>query len=410
MPAKIFTTLLLLAGLILAGCENNSPPAAPASAPSQEATPDALSPASGETAETEASAPEAGLPEEAEAAPPAEGPVAVVNGVTIDRRMFESQVVMAEAGRNTFGGPEEEAVEAARQQLQLRLEVLDSLISLELACQEAIERGYAPGEEEVKAALEALNNDYEGQGGLYKVLDQYGSSEEEMRAQLIKTMALKKWQENDFLAQIRVSDEEARNFYDQNQQLMSHGDLVRASQIFIAVPLLSSEKGKEAAKAKAEAALKRLAAGEDFGTVAVELSDYPGAKSDRGDMGWTEKGQSMPAFDQAVFNRLKPGQHSDIQESPMGFHIFKVTEIKAAGVEPFDEAKGDIREFLSGVKLEQALGKKMDELLKKADIEILDPELKKLYQAARAARISGDGQDSPSVEKKLVRPPQGAAD
>ncbi len=407
MLSRYFIIFWLILPLALIGCENG--PAAETAQPATSAesgsslSPDRALPAEGLQAEVEA------RPANGQPRPPADEVtpvVAVVNGVVIDRQLFESQVVMAEAGESTFGQNEgEEPEEAARLNLALRLDVLNSLINLELACQEALARGYAPSAEEINQAVEAMKTDYEELGGLYKVLDQYGSSEEELTEQLTKTMALKKWQENDFLAQIRVTDAEASDFYDQNQHLMRHGDLVRASQIFFSVPLLSPPKAKEAAKAKGQTALRRLAAGEDFGSLAAELSDYPDASKDRGDLGWMEKGQSMPIFDQTVFNRLKPGQYSDLVESPMGFHIYKVTEVKAAGVDPFPEVKEDIRNFLSERKLEAALMKKMSELLAKADIEITDPELREAYEASKQVR-----REQPAAEGQLIVAPQGASE
>lgn len=312
--------------------------------------------------------------------------VATVNGIPISRQILESQKALVLADRLALGhqadsdGREEEGADTAE---QLELEVLGNLITLEIACQEALRLSYAPSDKEVEEALKAIKEVYRQPEDLQKLLEQYGAGEDDVRAQLIKTMALKKWRENHFLAQIKVDEPEAREFYRQHQEAFRHGELARVSQIFLSVPLVASPAQKETARsaalAKGETAQNRLRSGEDFGTVAAELSDDPDAAETRGDIGWMEKGRSLPLLDQAL-SEMKPGQVSDMLESPMGFYILKLTGTKPAGLEPFDSARLRVVDYLSGEKLQTALRYKMAELFQKADIQIFDPELKKIYE------------------------------
>jgi peptidyl-prolyl cis-trans isomerase C len=64
-----------------------------------------------------------------------------------------------------------------------------------------------------------------------------------------------------------------------------------------------------------------------------------------GDLGWLIKGQLDPDFEAAAWS-LKPGIPSGIVESKFGYHLILVEEKQPAGVEPFNEAKPSIREFL----------------------------------------------------------------
>lgn len=97
---------------------------------------------------------------------------------------------------------------------------------------------------------------------------------------------------------------------------------IRVAQVLVqhaGVQRTASQRPADEARARAEQARARLVAGEPFDVVAKELSDGPSA-SRGGDLGWFQRGQMMPQFDQAAF-ALAPGQVSELVESPLGFHV-----------------------------------------------------------------------------------------
>lgn len=86
----------------------------------------------------------------------------------------------------------------------------------------------------------------------------------------------------------------------------------------------TSERSQAEADERVKLALTELNSGMPFDEVAKKYSDGP-AGSRGGDLGWFQKGQMVPQFDEAAF-ALQAGQTSGIVESPYGYHIIRRVE------------------------------------------------------------------------------------
>lgn len=86
---------------------------------------------------------------------------------------------------------------------------------------------------------------------------------------------------------------------------------------------------------EAEVALARIKAGEDFATLATELSTDTGSKANGGDLGWFTRGMMLQPFEDAAFS-LPVGQVSDVVETTAGFHLILVEDHQMD--RPLDEA------------------------------------------------------------------------
>lgn len=79
--------------------------------------------------------------------------------------------------------------------------------------------------------------------------------------------------------------------------------------------------------ARANAALERVRAGEDFAAVAQEVSSDPGSASQGGDLGFFGRNVMAKEFEEMTYN-LKEGEVSDPVKTTFGYHIIKLTGIK----------------------------------------------------------------------------------
>src|SRR5207248_11313040 len=75
-------------------------------------------------------------------------------------------------------------------------------------------------------------------------------------------------------------------------------------------------------------------------------SDDPGSAKEGGELGWIQRGRTVPEFEKVAFS-LPPGQTSDLVKSSYGFHIIQVEEKQEAHVKPFNEVKDQIAQQLA---------------------------------------------------------------
>lgn len=159
-------------------------------------------------------------------------------------------------------------------------------------------------------------------------------------------------------SQVQITDEKVRSEYEAKKQEFSHPEQVRARHILIRTTDPASE---EQARAKLDAARKRIEAGADFGVVAGEVSEEPGAKERGGDLNWFGPNQMVKPFEEAAF-AAQQGQIVGPVKTDFGLHLIQVTGKRPAGVTPFEEVKEPVRARLAFVEAQELAKKKAQDL------------------------------------------------
>ncbi len=106
---------------------------------------------------------------------------------------------------------------------------------------------------------------------------------------------------------------------------------IHVAHIFIAIPFKDGKPDTASSRKKLNTVMNRLAKGENFLTVAQQLSDDPAAKSNKGDIGFITV-FTLPYVLENIVYGTAPGKYSSPYASATGYHIFKnMAERKAVG-------------------------------------------------------------------------------
>ena len=150
---------------------------------------------------------------------------------------------------------------------------------------------------------------------------------------------------------LAISDAELKEYFDQNAARLSGTEERRASHILIASPKSAPEADRQKAKAKAIELLALVKKSPDsFADVAKKNSQDPGSAPSGGDLDFFARSAMVKPFSDAAF-AMKKGDISDVVESEFGYHIIKLTDIKAPKQRSFEDMKPDLT---ADVKKQQA--------------------------------------------------------
>ncbi len=278
--------------------------------------------------------------------------VAVVGNDIILLSELKESVLMAGRQLNLSPGD-------STQVKALENEILQSMIEEKVIFQRAKIDGIEVSDEElnesVKQDLDRVISRFGSREDFERALADQGldlySYREQLKREKEKQLIQQKFMQTAKMPHVRVSDEDARKFFDEN-----YGDkaLKPASVLLreIVLEIRPSEANLKKARDRAVEARRRIDKGETFESVASDMSDDESTKDKGGDLGFVDESDLLPSINSAVAT-LFPGEVSGPVETAQGVHLFKIMERRgskihlrhilfkaAGGTDPLKETMG----------------------------------------------------------------------
>lgn len=233
----------------------------------------------------------------------------------------------------------------------IQAQVLTELIRTELLQVAADDLGIEVTDEQVAQEREELVESAGGEEALQQTLETSNISEDELddllRNRVIQDAIGEQLGEE-------VTDEEVRAAFEADAQ-GQFGEQVEARHI-----LTETEE-------QAQQAIERIQSGEDFATVAQEMSIDTASAENGGELGLVARGRTVEPFEEAAFN-AEVGELVGPVETEFGFHVIEVTD-RVPGP-AFEDVEEEIRTQLEAPSRTQAFNDYISGLLDEIEVDV----------------------------------------
>ncbi|MDO8310560.1 MAG: peptidylprolyl isomerase, partial [Sideroxyarcus sp.] len=287
-------------------------------------------------------APQAEAPLAAQPASPVQPLYATVNGKPITQDEFHAAYANFLRQKFYHGQVPQD------QLLQARKDVSDQLVNRILFQAEIERQGIKPDAADVERRLQAYDQRYANSPAWQKNRDTLLPGLREQLNQQSQTTRLEQAVKN---LPLPTADE-VRAFYTAKPELFTEPEKLRLHSILLGVEPSSPRSVWDAALREAEAIVRRIRAGADFGEQARMFS-RDGSAEKGGDLGYLHLGM-LPDNLQARIDQFKLGEVADPLEMLQGIGIFRLDERVAAKLQPFDSVAVRAGELLQRERLEKA--------------------------------------------------------
>ncbi len=314
----------------------------------------------------------------AAAAPAAAAPRQIVDRVaaTVNGEVVTLSDLIEKAGGEWT---RTEAMSPGKERDQARAAALkrafDAVVADKLLQAQAKELQLEVTDAQVDAAVSDIKNrNHFDDAQLEQALAEQGLTRTEFRGQIRRELETYQVLQYKVRGRVKLSDDDVRNYYQTHPQEFGGEPEIHVRHIFLPLPEGASKADEQKVRAQGEKILQRLAAGEDFATLAREVSKGPSAK-DGGDLGWLRRGTVQKPFEDAAF-ALQPGQVSGLVRAGPGLHVIKVEDRRVGGGKKFEDVAEEIKARLFEEQVGTYRQQYIDELKRAALIDVKLAELK----------------------------------
>jgi parvulin-like peptidyl-prolyl isomerase len=232
-------------------------------------------------------------------------------------------------------------------------EILDSMITGKIMYLRAQELNISVSEAELENKIKEIKKDYgEDFAGLFA---REKVKYEEWKEDFKKEMLLQKLVAIDVNAKIKITEDEAEDYFNEHSNNYKTESHIRVAQIVVRD------------MATAQKVMDGLNTGEDFAKVAADMSIGPEARRG-GDLGFITRWVMPDPLDKTIF-KMPINKISPIVQSSYGFHIFKILDSQPAKIRNFTDVRDDVIADIRLQKEDAAFTAWLGELKKKAVIK-----------------------------------------
>lgn len=210
---------------------------------------------------------------------------------------------------------------------------------------------------------EIIHHEFGGDRQLFlRTLQGRGLTMEVYRKEIRERIIVQFMREKEVGANVFVSPHKIMQYYQDNAGKYKVEEQVKLWLIFV-------RTGDGNRREVAQTLLQRLRSGEDFSTLAREHSEDRITSGRGGDLGWMTRKDLRPELSAVAFT-LKPGEISEVIDTPIGFYLVKLEETKAAHVRPLAEVRDEIEKVLQQQERDRLHREWIDRLKRKAFIRL----------------------------------------
>jgi len=159
-----------------------------------------------------------------------------------------------------------------------------------------------------------------------EILEKDGYKYEQFREDIRNEITLSQLRQRQVDSRIVVTEREIDNFLANQEFQGSPQKVIRLSHILLSLPNDATADEIEQVKQVAAQIREDLLLGADFNEIAKNVSDG-GNASNGGDLGW-RKIEDIPSLFADYIPEMENGDISELIQSPSGFHIIKISEIR----------------------------------------------------------------------------------